>query len=74
MTGYSALIVRLLLRYLAGGLVGIGVIDMMLAEQLANDPILIELLSGWLAIAWGALIGAISEAWRKYVLRRGGKT
>lgn len=74
MTGPFALIVRVFLRYLAGALVAKGAIDLTLANEITGDPALIELLSGWLAIAWGALIGAISEAWRKYVLRRGGKT
>lgn len=63
--------VRIALRYLAGVLVGAGVFTPELADQLATDPDVIQIVTeavNWVMVVGGAAIAGITEriyAWAK---------
>ena len=57
-------IVRIVLRYLAGFIVGAGIATPELAHQLATDPDVILILTGainWTVVATGSLVGIVVE-------------
>jgi hypothetical protein len=63
--------IRIALRYLAGVLVGAGVFTPELADQLATDPDVIQLITeavNWGMVVGGAAIAGVTEqvyAWAK---------
>lgn len=69
--------IRIALRYLAGALVGAGVFTPELANQLANDPDVIQVVTeavDWALVAGGALIGAVTERVYAFAKARGWAT
>lgn len=70
-------LIRIGLRYLAGILIARGALDPDLAQMLATDPDVIDLIGGILTevpLVVGALIGGLSELWYAAARRRGGAT
>lgn len=62
----TLVIARIILRYLAGALLAYGLIDPGLADRIAIDPDLAELL--------GLAIGVVTEAGYAFAKSRGGTT
>jgi hypothetical protein len=57
-------LIRIVLRYLAGLLVGAGIFTPELAQELAADPELIDILTqlvDWLIVATGVALGGLTE-------------
>lgn len=70
----TAVLVRIILRWLAGALVTYGVLTTDLADIVASDPDIAAALEQGLVVLAGILAGVLAEAWYWLARRYGWAT